>query len=134
MADYKKEVDGNATILYRIKKDGTLSEQLRVIQGKDIRTLFLTKYNKDKFIIKDPQDNIITGFVKVGNNVIADFTGIIKLYTRPHYQELHNVIMAESRGMYSLYNARYKQKMQVDDIVLDDNGILQNMLEYVATI
>jgi len=134
MSDYKKEIDGNAIILYRIKKDGTLSEALRVIQGKDIRTLFLTKYNKDKFIIKDTQDNTITGFVKVGNSVIADITGKIKLYTRPHFQELHNVIMTESRNMYSLCNARNRQKMQLDNIQLDDNAILHNMLEYVATI
>lgn len=131
MSEYKKEVKDNNAILYRIKKDGTKIEQLRVISGKNNRTIFLSVYNKQKFIIKNSK-NTLTDFVKIGNNFIADFEGNIKIFIKPHYQELHRVIMSENYNRYSLVNARYKQKLAVDNMLLDDNAIMQNMLEFIA--
>ena len=128
---YKVVRDGNTTTLVKIRKDGVEVEKARTIETVDGRLLIFSKYVLNTFTFKSLSDIKLK---LVGSQYIASVKHDIDIYIRPHYQELHNVIMTESRNRYSFSNARYRQGLATDNIELDDRAILDNMLEFVGRI
>lgn len=128
---YEVKTDEQNTILYRIKKDGTLVEQCRTVKTIDGSVLVLPKHKKDTLVFKGKCE---IKLVLSGSIYIAKVTDDVKVYIKPHYQEYHRVIMCENYNRYSLANARYRQNIEVDSLQLDDKAILDNMLECVGVL
>lgn len=129
---FEVETKDNSTILYKVKKDGTKVEQARTIQTIDSKILLFKKYKKDSLTFKASSS---IRLVASGSNYLAEVKGDIRIYIKPHYQELHKTIMRENYNRYSLAQTRHRQKKQeLDRIRLDVDMIIDNMLEYVGTI
>ena len=120
--------DDDATILYRVAKNGRVSECMRVMNTKDGRLLIIDKNKKDSYMFRDDKVTL----KKVGSQYVAKIDGSIRVFVKPHYVDYHNVIISESNNRYSLVNARYKQSIGVDNMMIDDRAILDNMLEFIA--
>lgn len=118
----------DTAILYRVAKSGRESECMRVIDTKEGRLLVIDKNKKDSYFFRD---NKVT-LKKVGSQYVAKITGGLRVFIKPHYIDYHNTIISESNNRYSLVNARSKQGLRVDNMLIDDQAILQNMLEFVA--
>jgi hypothetical protein len=128
---YEVLTDDQIQILYKIRKDGTKVEQVRSIQTIDGKLIILDKYKKNTFVFKAEDD---IKWLAVGTQYIGKIANKVQIYIKPHYQELHRVIMTENYNRMSLANVKYRQKLAVDNIELDDKAILDNMLEYVGSI
>lgn len=125
---YKVIREGDTAILYRVAKSGRESECMRVIDTKEGRLLVIDKNKKDSYLFRD--NNI--KLVKMGSKYVAKVDRGLRVFIKPHYIDYHNTIISESNNRYSLVNARSKQGLRVDNMLIDDQAILQNMLEFVA--
>lgn len=125
---YKTVIDGDTAVLYRVAKSGKESECMRVINTANGRLLVIDKNKKDSYIFRD---NKIKP-VKMGGQYVAKITDKLRVFIKPHYIDYHNTIISESNNRYSLVNARSKQSLGVNNMVIDDQAILTNMLEFIT--
>ena len=128
---YEVFAEEDIKVLAKIKKDGTKKEQIRSIQTIDGKLILVDKYKKASFVFKADCD---IKWLLVGSQYIGKIAKEVQIYIKPHYQELHRVIMTENYNRMSLANVKYRQSLAVDNIELDDKAILDNMLEYVGTL
>lgn len=128
---YKVITEDNTTILYKVRKDGEEIEQARTVRTVDGKLLIFSKYKLASLTFKSLSDIKLK---LVAGQYIASVKNDIQVYIKPHYQELHRVIMTENYNRYSLANVKYRQELATDNIELDDKAILDNMLEFIGTI
>lgn len=128
---YKTITEDDGKRLVKIRKDGTIVDQVRSIATVDGTLILVDKYKKPSFVFKADCD---IKWLLVGSQYIAKIANSVDIYIKPHYQELHRVIMTENYNRMSLANVKYRQSLAVDNIELDDAAILDNLLEYVGSI
>lgn len=121
--------DNNTKVLYKLRKDGTKVEQARTVKTIDGKLLMFpsSKLNSLTFKCID-----VLKLQLIAGQYIASVKHDIQVYIKPHYQELHRVIMTENYNRYSFASVKYRQEQAIDNIELDDKAILENMLEFIG--
>lgn len=130
---------------YRIIKNDDSKILLR-LNKKGVYKLIATIYLNDNTLMLE-NENAISSYRFKCNNKNVKFKNIngvyiaflenenVTLYRKPNHNILHRVIMSENYNRFSFANAKYMQNKKdenLNDIVLDTEGISENMLEFAT--
>ncbi len=130
---YNIHHENNISILYRIRKsDGKKSEVCRVIDTGIDKLLMIDKSKRESYIVKS--DDEPATLELVGNTYIGSFASKVNIYIKPHHTALHFERMRANTARYSLATSKIFTPEQRDNLILDEDTILSNMLECIASI
>ena len=116
---YSVTIEGNTSILYRQKKDGTQSVVCKVIDTVKDRLLVIDASKKS---YRFRSSNGVK-FKQYGRDKIAVIEGSLTVLKTPHASLYHYEVMKNNRLRYYLGS----------DAMLDYDALLENMLECIAT-
>lgn len=125
MIDYDTTTSDNITTLFYTTKKGNIKEICKVAKTSKDRLLIVQSDILNMFRFKDNQEPVI--WVKRNDILVSVISDRLQVFKKPSAQSYHFEILRNNRTA-SFLNANAND---TNKIVLDYDGILDNMLEFI---